>query len=194
MIEHGRSYGDAMPSKSGGPGNARIEELERQVAGLVNALGAFAIGPLAVRSTGPEMIGFAASPSPSAPLVGTGRHDMTVHHTSEERARFVRERIRQRRARAHVFPADFFSDPVWDMLLDLYAAHHERVLVSVSSLCIAASVPATTALRWIKELTARGWFLRTRDDSDGRRIYVHLSEEALAHLDAYFDGLPAEGM
>src|SRR3546814_1843272 len=45
----------------------------------------------------------------------------------------------------------FRSDPAWDMLLDLYlAAERNTRPVSISSLCIASAVPATTALRWIK--------------------------------------------
>ncbi|MBN8843438.1 MAG: winged helix DNA-binding protein [Sphingomonadales bacterium] len=114
---------------------------------------------------------------------------MAGHNTGGERARFVRDHIRQRRMRGDFFPSDFFADPVWDMLLDLYAAHYEGHAVSVSSLCIAAAVPATTALRWIKMLTASGWFIRSRDESDGRRVHVYLSDEARLKLDIYFDAL-----
>ncbi len=55
--------------------------------------------------------------------------------------------------------------------------------VAVSSLCIAAAVPATTALRWIKALTDRGLFVRAADPQDGRRVYIELVRRrgALAH-------------
>src|SRR3546814_4705778 len=72
-----------------------------------------------------------------------------------QRAKEVRRMLRQRRMREQYFPADMFADPAWDMLLDLYAARLDRQPVSVSSLCIAAAVPATTALRWIKTMTDR---------------------------------------
>lgn len=173
--------------------HARIEQLERQVAGLTNVLGSFAIAPLASQSRAQEMIGFAALPFSSDPPASMNGGDMKTGPSSEERARFVRDHIRQRRARADIFPADFFSDPVWDMLLDLYAAHYEGHSVSVSSLCIAAAVPATTALRWIKTLTAKGIFVRSRDEHDGRRVYVDLSQDALQSLDRYFDGLQGRG-
>lgn len=62
-------------------------------------------------------------------------------------ARFVRDIIRQRRAREQDLPANLFADPAWDILLDLTAARIEQKRVSVSSLCIAAAVPSTTALR-----------------------------------------------
>lgn len=104
------------------------------------------------------------------------------------RAAMARERIRQRRLRDQFFADDVFADPVWDMLLDLYAAHYEGQEVPVSSLCIAASVPATTALRWIKSMTDRGWLVRSRDVGDGRRVFLRLSDDARSRLDAWFDG------
>lgn len=50
--------------------------------------------------------------------------------------------------------------------------------MSVSSLCIAAAVPATTALRWIKTMTDAGLFLLEADPDDGRRIFIALAEGA----------------
>jgi DNA-binding MarR family transcriptional regulator len=102
----------------------------------------------------------------------------------------VRNLIRHRRRREQLFGAEVFADPVWDILLDLYASHHEGKNVAVTSLCIAAAVPPTTALRWIKVMTEKGWLVRTRDPADGRRVYVDLGADALARLDLYFAGLP----
>jgi predicted transcriptional regulator len=62
-----------------------------------------------------------------------------------------------------------FADPAWDMLLDLLQAEIAQHRVPVSSLCIAAAVPATTALRWIKTMTDVGLFKRRADPHDGRR-------------------------
>lgn len=106
-----------------------------------------------------------------------------------QRAKAVRRMLRQRRMREHYFPADLFADPAWDMLLDLYAARLERQPVSVSSLCIAAAVPATTALRWIKTMTDAGLFLREDDPNDGRRIFIALAEGACDALARYFEAL-----
>lgn len=107
------------------------------------------------------------------------------------RARMVREKIRQRRQRERHFPSDLFADPAWDMLLDLYAAHYEGRAISVSSLCIAAAVPATTALRWIKTMTDAGHFTRSHDTEDGRRVFIKISDEARAGMDDYFDEIGA---
>ncbi len=105
------------------------------------------------------------------------------------RAKLARAKIRERRQRELFLPADIFADPAWDMLLDLYAAHYERREVSVSSLCIAANVPATTALRWIKSMTDHGMFERTCDPNDGRRILIAIGESTRLAMDAYFDKL-----
>ena len=90
----------------------------------------------------------------------------------------VRAMIRAPRLRELYFPADLFADPAWDMLLDLMAARLERRQVAVSSLCIAAAVPPTTALRWIKLLTDQGILIRIADPTDGRRVFIELSEQA----------------
>lgn len=108
-------------------------------------------------------------------------------------AREVRRIIRLRRVRDQFFEPELFADPAWDMLLDLYAARLEHNRVSVSSLCIAAAVPATTALRWIKALTASGLMERRADPHDGRRIFVALSDSAAAAMHAYFAAIVDEG-
>lgn len=87
--------------------------------------------------------------------------------------------IRLRRRRDSIFGSDLFADPAWDMLLDLFLAR-ERGLrpISTSSLCIAAAVPATTALRWIDILVRQGLFSRHADPGDGRRVFIRLTDMA----------------
>jgi hypothetical protein len=93
-------------------------------------------------------------------------------------AAMVRRLIRLRRDRDRHFPADLFGDPAWDMLLDLTAARMERVDVAVSSLCVAAAVPTTTALRWVRSLSEAGVFVRRTDPGDARRAFITLSDQA----------------
>lgn len=106
--------------------------------------------------------------------------------TAEIPSAAVAKVIRARRLRAHYFSEDLFADPVWDMMLDLFEAELAQRRVSVSSLCIAAAVPSTTALRWLKTMTERGLVVRINDPFDGRRVYVELSTEASRALRAYF--------
>jgi hypothetical protein len=103
--------------------------------------------------------------------------------------RLVRQIIRQRRMRDIFFNAELFADPAWDMLLDLTAARVEHVRVSVSSLCIAAAVPPTTALRWINQMVEAGLFERVEDDTDRRRVFIGLSDHAANAMAAYFAAL-----
>ncbi|MEL7188381.1 MAG: MarR family transcriptional regulator [Pseudomonadota bacterium] len=99
---------------------------------------------------------------------------------------FVRRVIAARQARAKFFDSELFADPAWDMLLDLTAAHGENARVSVTSLCIAASVPATTALRWLKQMVDIGIFERIADPADRRRAFIALSENSLDAMARYF--------
>ena len=132
----------------------------------------------------------AAASAFDAHLSGSDRKGEIIRPTSfpKARARFARETIRRRRKRDDHFPPGLFADPGWDILLDLYAAHYEGEAVSVSSLCIAAAVPQTTALRWITTMTNDGWLVRWEDAGDRRRAYLKLSEKAKNRMDAYFDG------
>ena len=98
----------------------------------------------------------------------------------------VRQVIRARRLRARYFDEELFADPAWDMLLDLLQAEIAQHRVPVSSLCIAAAVPATTALRWIKTMTDAGLFKRRADPHDGRRVFVELAPDASEAMRRYF--------
>ena len=93
---------------------------------------------------------------------------------TEVDADFVRSIIRMRRLRDETFGASLFADPAWDMMLDLLAAQLENRHVSVSSLCLAAAVPPTTALRWIALMEREGVIQREADPSDRRRVNLSL--------------------
>ena len=103
--------------------------------------------------------------------------------------RMVRQVIANRQARARFFDAELFGDPAWDMLLDLTAARAEGAQVSVTSLCIAAGVPATTALRWLTQMVESGLFVRVPDPSDKRRAFIALSDRSLTAMAGYFASL-----
>lgn len=94
-----------------------------------------------------------------------------------------------RRARRIFFGgnADLFSEPAWDMLLDLFIAQEKGNDLSVSDTCIGASVPATTGLRWIALLESRGLVAKVRDCQDGRRSFVRLTPAGSEALRLYLD-------
>lgn len=148
---------------------ARLRQLSEDVGRIA--------ATLARLSSGPEAEG-AAKPVPRATLAQGGLPDLTREQ--------VRAVIRARRLRAQFFPQDLFADPAWDMLLDLTQAEIAHVRVPVSSLCIAAAVPATTALRWIKTLTDKGVLVRRADPHDGRRVFVEMAAPARDAMYRYF--------
>ena len=94
-----------------------------------------------------------------------------------------------RRLRDEIFGGRLFADPSWDILLDLFIASHEGENVSVSSACIAASVPSTTALRHIAHLVDIGLVLRRPHPRDSRSTYLELSKEGAAKMNAFFKEL-----
>lgn len=97
----------------------------------------------------------------------------------------IRQIVRARRLRDRHIGGALFEDPAWDMMLDLYAAHLEKAQVSVSSLCIAAAVAPTTALRWIARMTDAGLFERKPDPFDRRRAFMSLTERGLDAMRRY---------
>lgn len=149
-------------------GRDKNAERLRQLSDEVSRIAA----TLARLSTGPVV---SSPPEPPAPV------DLPL--PSAETVALV---IRARRLRSRYFAEDLFADPAWDMLLDLLQAEIRQLRVPVSSLCIAAAVPATTALRWLKAMVAKGIFIRRADPHDGRRVFVELAPEASQALRRYF--------
>jgi DNA-binding MarR family transcriptional regulator len=116
------------------------------------------------------------------PMVGVHAH-CEQFDVAEETVRWL---INARNLRQRFMPSDLFADPAWDMLLELYRAEIAHQRIAVSSLCIAANVPATTALRYIKTMVREGMLIREPDRFDGRRIYVSLAPEISRALGSYF--------
>lgn len=98
----------------------------------------------------------------------------------------IRQLIQMRRLRDRFFDAALFADPAWDMLLDLAASRLEERSVSVSSLCIAAAVPPTTALRWIRMMTEQQLLVRRADPADARRMFIDLADSAFDRVCGWF--------
>lgn len=98
-------------------------------------------------------------------------------------ARFASRALDLRRRRERLLGPDIFADPAWDMLLDLFVAHHRGREMHASGVGLAAGIPQTTALRWIAMLEDRGLVRREDDPRDARRVVLSLTTEALATLE-----------
>lgn len=102
-------------------------------------------------------------------------------------ALLARDAYRNRRLRGQFFDNEaLFGEPAWDLLLDLFIAAREGKQVPVTSACIGAAVPTTTALRWLAVLEGRGLIIREADGRDARRIFVRLSPDADQQVAEYF--------
>ena len=173
---------DAAVGEIGGDAEAaRLRRLNEEVARIAETLARLTRedglperpGP----SVGDRRNGYGAPPAGDV----VGPHDL-------------RQAIRARRLRGQFFDPTLLEDPAWDMLLDLYAAELERAQVSVSSLCIAASVAPTTALRWIAKMTDAGLLERHPDPFDRRRAFMALSGNARDGMRGYFAATRRAGL
>ena len=61
-----------------------------------------------------------------------------------------------RRGREEVFGKNLFSDPAWDILLELYAAHLGRRTISITELAAEIGLPQSTVSRWVDVLAENG--------------------------------------
>ena len=160
-IHDARILSDVAADRS----SERLRQLSDEVSRIASTLARLSTGPQAT-----------VKPAPMVPAA-------EMPQVSGET---VRQVIRARRLRSRFFEEELFADPAWDMLLDLLQAEIAQLRVPVSSLCIAAAVPATTALRWLKTMTDKGIFLRRADPHDGRRVFVELAPEASLAMRRYF--------
>lgn len=96
---------------------------------------------------------------------------------------------KERRARdAFLKPGrGLWSDPAWDMLLDLFIANESGRMVSVTSACIGGCIPTSTGLRRVGQLLKVGLIHRTTDPSDGRKGMLGLTTRAAADMKLYLD-------
>lgn len=161
-----RAVAEGVRDGASDTGAARLRQLSEEVSRIAATLAKLSAQP------GPSAtIGTQAPPTGDLPQIP---------------AESVRSIIKARRLRAKHLPGDLFADPAWDMLLDLLQAEIVQHRVPVSGLCIAAAVPATTALRWLKTMTDRGLLLRRSDPHDGRRVFIEMAPATSRSLRHFF--------
>jgi len=80
-----------------------------------------------------------------------------------------------------------FSDPSFDMILQLYVATQEGRRVTVSQLSSLSGGSSTTALRHIEHLEALGYISREADRDDRRRANVTMLPPLLTAVDRWLD-------
>ncbi len=140
---------------------------------------------LRLRATARDLIEMAEQLDGVAPATG-GKRDGPVSDHRYLTDLIARSLYRDRRLRGDIFPCPrLFGEPAWDILLDLYIAQREGKTVSVTSACIGAAAPTTTALRYLNRLENLELVRRLGDPGDGRRALLRLSEKAIGLVERY---------
>jgi len=116
---------------------------------------------------------------------GTPRGPASIGFSDEKLATIAISMYRARRHRTAHFDAGLFADPAWDMLLDLFINKVRGIRISTISLCLAAHVPSTTALRWIRVLEKQGLLRRYRAPDDYRLKLIEMSQEGYRRMRRY---------
>jgi CheY-like chemotaxis protein/DNA-binding MarR family transcriptional regulator len=125
--------------------------------------------------------------SQSLPAVAQARRTVAELGPSDRKGAALRDLRGIRKVRSKYFPSELFSDPCWEMLLDLYDARLAGAEVSVTSLGVASGVPPTTALRRMETLQGHGLIERADDIDDKRRTIVRLTERGLEAVEQFFE-------
>jgi len=87
--------------------------------------------------------------------------------------------------RKRVFPDIKFSDPYWNIIVCLAIDLEIGRETSIKAACLSSGVPKTTALRCLSYLEDLGILSRIVDPSDGRRVFVRLTDQSKHCLDAW---------
>ncbi|MET0270870.1 MAG: hypothetical protein ABW173_10620 [Sphingomonas sp.] len=102
----------------------------------------------------------------------------------------ARTLLEARKRLQRFLPGDYFSDPAFDMLLDLFVAAEAGESRSFKASAIASRVPAATAARYVDLMVRDGIVLRRTDPQDGRRTLLSLSDLAVASLRDWLASVP----
>jgi DNA-binding MarR family transcriptional regulator len=94
--------------------------------------------------------------------------------------------LKIRQIRNSLFPAQYFADAAWEILLDLEQARREHRKLSLSDIGLGAQIPPTTVLRYVDRLVADGVVQRQPDPHDRRRVFISLTAEGASKMNRIF--------
>lgn len=89
--------------------------------------------------------------------------------------------INARRGRERLFGRHLFSDPAWDVIIELYAAMLGKRRMSAADLARSIGVPESVIARWIAALVEARVVL-TVEDPNETETTVELTEEGAAKM------------
>ena len=99
-------------------------------------------------------------------------------HITEDHIQSV---ISARRGRERLFGRHLFSDPAWDMIIELYAAMLGKRRMTAADLARAIGTPESVIARWVAALVEAG-IVSTIGDPNGTKATVQLTEAGAAKM------------
>jgi DNA-binding MarR family transcriptional regulator len=100
----------------------------------------------------------------------------------------VRRARNLRNLRRRLFGSENSCGPAWDVLLHLFESHACQRRDTIGKVCDGATIPCTTAIRWISRLEEQGLVGLRDDPLDRRRRFVELTSAGAELMSKYFSG------
>lgn len=118
----------------------------------------------------------------SAPKVERDEQAGTIRH-----AFIARRMLHILRLGNETLGGQLLSNPAWEILLDLFVHRSEGKRVTIVSLCITATAPAGTVLRYLNALTEAGLVIQANAEDDRPSPIIDLSADAFTSMKAILD-------
>lgn len=107
---------------------------------------------------------------------------------------FARQILAGRKQRDRYFDPILFSNPAWDILLNLYLADAEGRTVTALDSCTGSTVPQGVALRWLGYLKQEEMVIESADPARPRQTMIRLSDQTRLAIRAYLGSLVSLGL
>jgi len=86
---------------------------------------------------------------------------------------------------------EFFGDPAWNMLVELFIAHEERRYLTAAQLCGRAGAALQTAHRWLAIMEREGLVMAVRATSDEADRQILISPASIQNMHRCFGRVPS---
>jgi DNA-binding MarR family transcriptional regulator len=114
------------------------------------------------------------------------QHKLSDDELNDHLISMLGKYFENKRLRYIIVSQDLFSDPYWDILVELFNARLRGKNLTVSAVATAGNMPPTTGLRYLDSLLSMEYIYRERDEWDGRKVFIRLSDKAFLLLKEYF--------
>ena len=192
IVVHNHPSGDHRPSEEDVLATRRLDQIGRALD--VQILDHIVVTAHQIHHImSDDMIAGAEARTSSVTLRSSGdlpEEEGEEKEEEEDAARILenaRCALRRRMLRRQLLGSpELFGEPAWDMLLDLFIHECEARPLAMSSLCISAEMPTSSAMKLIQRLCDAEILERIPDPHDGRRSLMRIVPGVAHRLRAYF--------